>query len=69
MTAEELLQRYAAGERDFSGINLREVELVDVQLPSINLSNADLIGANLAGSNLSEADLVCQLHSSQPERC
>jgi hypothetical protein len=34
MTAEELLQRYADGERDFSGVDLREVELVDVQLPN-----------------------------------
>lgn len=36
MTAEELLKSYAAGERDFSGIDLHGVDL----------SNAVLIGIN-----------------------
>ena len=36
MNAKELLKRYAAGERDFSGMNLQE---------------ADLSGANLSGAN------------------
>jgi hypothetical protein len=27
MTAEELLERYAAGERDFSHVKLREINL------------------------------------------
>ncbi|MHC5764780.1 MAG: pentapeptide repeat-containing protein [Nostoc sp.] len=38
-----MLKRYAAGERDFSGINLEE---------------ADLSGANLSGANLSRANHI-----------
>jgi len=47
MTAAELLDKYANGERDFSGANLSGVDLY----------NANLIGANLSGANLSGADL------------
>jgi hypothetical protein len=32
MTAEELLERYATGERDFSGVDLRRVNLMEVDL-------------------------------------
>jgi uncharacterized protein YjbI with pentapeptide repeats len=42
MTADELLERYAAGERDFSGVNLQRVELQYSQLSGINLSRANL---------------------------
>lgn len=42
MTVDELLTRYAAGERDFSGFGLRDIELVDTDLRDINLSSADL---------------------------
>ena len=58
MKAEELLKRYAAGERDFSGVDLREIDLSRVNLPGINLSQADLIGADLRGSDLSDANLT-----------
>ncbi|WP_414620928.1 pentapeptide repeat-containing protein [Calothrix sp. CCY 0018] len=44
MTAEQLLQRYTAGERAFIGIILE---------PGTNLS-----GANLSGTNFSDADLA-----------
>jgi hypothetical protein len=37
MTAEELLQRYAAGERDFSGVNLGEIHLSYRDIQGINL--------------------------------
>jgi hypothetical protein len=37
MTAEELLQRYAAGERDFTGVRIREAELEGSTLTGINL--------------------------------
>ncbi|MEH2207481.1 MAG: pentapeptide repeat-containing protein [Nostoc sp.] len=40
ITVEELLQRYAAGERDFIGVDLR-----DAELRGINLSRANLSGA------------------------
>ncbi|MCS7225641.1 MAG: pentapeptide repeat-containing protein [Gloeomargarita sp. SKYB31] len=66
--ARQLLQRYAAGERDFSGINLIGCNLQGANLEGINLSRADLmladlsgcllIGAKLAGANLIGAELV-----------
>jgi hypothetical protein len=58
MTAEELLERYASGERDFSGVDLREARLSRADLSEINLSGADLIGANLTGANLTGARLM-----------
>jgi uncharacterized protein YjbI with pentapeptide repeats len=63
MTAEELLQRYAAGERDFSGISLESKwGLEGAELPDINLSGAtlrrvDFDGADLSRANLSNANL------------
>jgi hypothetical protein len=67
MKAEELLRRYAAGERDFTGFNLRDVNLsgsnptedifiYDVDLSDINLSGSDLTNAILAGANLTGAN-------------
>jgi uncharacterized protein YjbI with pentapeptide repeats len=58
MTAEELLERYAAGERDFSGIKFeRSIDLEDAQIPGINLSNSTMVRANLTDTNLSGANL------------
>ena len=57
MEAEELLRRYAAGERDFTGIDLRESKLIDVQLTEINLRKADLSGADLTRIDLQNAVL------------
>jgi len=62
MTAEELLERYAAGERDFSNVDLDSARLNDAKLSGINLSGAILFGAelnraNLSGANLSRANL------------
>jgi DNA-binding XRE family transcriptional regulator len=53
MTAEELLQRYTAGERDFSGLNL-----IRLNVGGDNPLGANLNGINLSGSNLSESDLT-----------
>jgi uncharacterized protein YjbI with pentapeptide repeats/very-short-patch-repair endonuclease len=47
MDTSELLERYAAGKRDFFYLNLSGADLYD----------ADLSGANLSGADLSEADL------------
>ena len=58
MTAEELLQRYAAGERDFAGVSLRECVLVNTDLRGVNLSGADLRFAELIGVKLTEANLT-----------
>ncbi|BAY83552.1 pentapeptide repeat protein [Calothrix parasitica NIES-267] len=52
LNAEELLERYAAGERDFSGINLSGIDLSETDLLRINLSCANLSGANLFTARL-----------------
>ena len=53
MTAEELLERYATGERDFKGVDLSGVDLKDAELRGINLSQANLSGTDLSGADLS----------------
>ncbi|MEH2055349.1 MAG: pentapeptide repeat-containing protein [Nostoc sp.] len=57
MTVEELLEKYAAGVLNFSGIDLAEANLSGVKLSGINLSDANLSIVNLSGANLSEANL------------
>ena len=57
ISAEEFLQRYQEGERDFTGINLPGVNLTGKSLSQVNLSNANLSGAELSGTNLHGADL------------
>jgi uncharacterized protein YjbI with pentapeptide repeats len=52
MSAKELLERYAAGERSFW-----EATLESANLSRTKLANADLRGANLRGANLSSASL------------
>jgi uncharacterized protein YjbI with pentapeptide repeats len=60
---EELLERYAAGERDFSNCRfwgdneLRGANLQGIILVNSDLSEHDLSGANLSGANLSGAGL------------
>src|SRR5437660_10442607 len=51
-TAEELLARYAAGERAFAGARLSKAYLQGAQL-----SGADFSEANFSDANLEEADL------------
>ncbi len=58
LLVEELLQLYAAGERNFSNANLRCATLLNCSLPAINLSYAKLNKANLTESNLSGAELT-----------
>ncbi|BAY29469.1 pentapeptide repeat-containing protein [Nostoc carneum NIES-2107] len=57
MNIEELLQKYAAGVFDFTGVDLAEANLSGVKLSGINLSKANLSVANLSGANLSQANL------------
>ena len=61
MEADELLQRYARGERDFRGVELFDDEYFDDEpfrrKSPVNLKNADLTGINLAGADLSHAGL------------
>ncbi len=53
MTPKELLEKYAAGVRDFRGVDLGEEVL-----SWLNLRGADLRGANLTGANLNWSDLT-----------
>ena len=65
--SSELLQRYAAGERNFQnlnlndaqlpGVDLRHSNLIRTQLQRANLENAQLQGAKLIMADLSEANL------------
>lgn len=61
MNAQELIQRYAAGKRDFSGADLRFADLSQLDLTGVDLSRAVLEGANLQRANLSFANL-CGAH-------
>jgi uncharacterized protein YjbI with pentapeptide repeats len=54
---KDFLSRYAAGERDFSNIDLSETDLSGVNLTLANLHNAKLTWANLKGANLYHIDL------------
>ena len=57
MTAEELLERYAAGERDFSRVDLSGVNLEEVCLDGINLEGANLSRTLFFHSTLRKAIL------------
>ena len=57
MSSNELRDRYAAGERNFSGINLSFADLSEIDLQGADLSRAVLIGANLERANLAFATL------------
>lgn len=61
ITVEELLGRYAAGERNFIDIRLPEKS----DLTRVNLSGAILLGADLVGANFTDANLTnCDLRYS-----
>jgi uncharacterized protein YjbI with pentapeptide repeats len=58
MNAKELLERYAAGERDFRGVKLSgSEEMEGVCLKEINLSESRIDNESFIGTNLSGADL------------
>ena len=73
MDKKEFLERYQAGQRDFSGIDLTGIELTDfknnykfsdINLNGANLTNAKLefvnfTNVNLANANLAEAEIAC----------
>ncbi|MEZ2237629.1 pentapeptide repeat-containing protein [Microcoleus sp.] len=64
LEADELLRRYAMGDRFFINANLRCAQLSEVCLENIDLSYAKLNLANLGGSNLSKANLTSALMQS-----
>jgi len=58
----DLVRQYAAGEREFSGIDLPGADLRGsllglIQLQGANLKGANLLGAYLRGANLKEINL------------
>ncbi len=55
---DELLRRYAAGDRYFINANLRCAQLSELCLENIDLSCAKLNLANLSGTNLSKANFT-----------
>jgi uncharacterized protein YjbI with pentapeptide repeats len=55
---DELLRRYAAGDRNFANANLRCAVLCEENLTRCNFSYVKLNFANLSGINLTEADLT-----------
>ncbi len=61
MTGEELRRRYAAGERNFFGVDLSEVNISGID-PNLDLVAYDELcpdfAADLSGINLSEANLT-----------
>ena len=65
MTAEELLERYAAGERDFSGVEINGLkcgtrckDLNGATLPNVIFKNAKLSRINFMDANLKGADFT-----------
>jgi len=58
MKPNELIERYAAGETQFSGLKLPGVNLVGADLIGIVLNEADLHGANLLFTYLNRANLA-----------
>lgn len=56
MTVDELLEKYALGFTDFSGIELAEANLSGVKLSGVDLSNANLSVVNFSGANLTKAN-------------
>jgi uncharacterized protein YjbI with pentapeptide repeats len=58
LTTDELLRRYAIGDRNFANANLRCALLCEQNLSQSNLTYVKLAFANLSGANLSGADLT-----------
>lgn len=56
--AEELIERYAAGERAFGDLDLRGIDLRGACLKNVDLTGTGLSGANLAGADLTWADFT-----------
>ena len=50
--AEELLERYAQGERDFRGSVIHDADLGGAALPRVDLSDSDFSGCDLSGADL-----------------
>jgi uncharacterized protein YjbI with pentapeptide repeats len=70
LEVDELLRRYAIGDRFFINANLRCAQLSELCLENIDLSYAKLNLANLSSTNLSKANLmVVQMQSANLSCC
>lgn len=58
MDKEEFLQRYKDGQRDFSNLDLRKIDLYENDLSGCNFNDSDLRQANLTLCNLSNVDFT-----------
>jgi len=58
MNVKDLIHQYAAGVRDFRGIQLNEANLRGINLSGADLSGASLNVVNLSGANLRGANLT-----------
>ena len=58
MTGSELIDRYEAGERDFQGANLEEMDLSYAYLVDANFQGANFRGANLTSANFAYCVLL-----------
>jgi serine/threonine-protein kinase len=56
LSADNVLQLYEQGNKEFSGKNLYNLSLIKVSLEKIKFSGAKLIQSSFAQSNLSQAD-------------
>ncbi|NEQ15937.1 MAG: pentapeptide repeat-containing protein [Moorea sp. SIO3E2] len=54
MKAKKVLRRYAAGQRDFQGVNLRGQSFQEKDLSGADFSYADIRGTNFKNAILKE---------------
>ena len=58
LDAQELKDQLIQGNKNFSGVRVKNLELINYDLQRVDFSEADLSSAKLEGSNLSGANLV-----------
>ena len=59
MRAEEVLERYQAGERNFKRVNLQGQSFKGKDLSGADFSEADIRGSNFTKANLKGANFSC----------
>ena len=58
MKASEVINKYATGERDFRGANLRGLSFKNQDLSGADFSGADIRSTNFTGANLTGAKFI-----------